>query len=178
MSSKYVPFMTSGSLHSKKSNTSSTVELLHEIDIAEVLKRDNVNQDLWTKSQTSSTSSSYRNLCLLDVPAHMIPKEILRFFGSSLSLISSIRIVKHSSESDRYLALLDVASPAATHTLISEFSGQMLSSLENVRCLLLLVANVSFDSEDESCSKEIDVRTSFATHLVVVYLSLICHNLL
>lgn len=88
------------------------------------------------------------SLCLLDVPAHMIPKEILRFFGSNLAQISSIRIVKHTTQSDKYLAIIDVISVEAANQFVCDFSGQVLSSLEDVRCTLVPIAKIVIDQHD------------------------------
>lgn len=83
-------------------------------------------------------------LCLVLVPAHMIPTEILHFFSTVLGDIATISIFRHYWQPEKYFALIRASSVEAAVRLRGDFHGQLMSSLDCAFCLLLPVSDVAF----------------------------------
>jgi hypothetical protein len=122
------------------------VELLEQINVSDVLEG---KEPPATSSAEFSGSAQCTALCLLSIPSHMIPTEILRFFESHLPLVQSISIYRHAAYEDKYFGVLQLTSIAATSSIIEEYDGQVLSSVDKVRCILRPVARVVFASSNE-----------------------------
>ena len=86
-------------------------------------------------------------VCLTDVPSHMIPQGLIKFFDSSLSQIVSMRILRSFKEREKYLALIRLHSPAAAATLVKNFHGRRLSSLNPAVFCLHFVKNVDEEQQ-------------------------------
>lgn len=122
------------------------VELSESVNIDEVLD----NSDPPSSAVFPSTAE-FTTLCLLNVPPHMIPIEIIRFFNSHLSLIRSISIHRHAAASEKFFAVLHTNSFAATKTIFEEYNGQIISSVDKVHCIIYPVIQiVSTDQANES----------------------------
>ena len=73
-------------------------------------------------------------VCLLILPAYMIPGDILRYFTKPyLDKIQSMRILRHvGTRHDKYLAIIDLDSEKSAREIIRDFDGQLLSTLEEI----------------------------------------------
>ena len=69
-----------------------------------------------------------------DVPAYMIPRDILNYFGGSLHEIKAFHIYQHVEDAETYAAIIEMTSRETANALISDYSGQQLSSLEGTIC--------------------------------------------
>lgn len=83
-------------------------------------------------------------ICLLLAPSFMIPRDILHYFNTYVSAIISVHILRHSSDMEKYLALMMMESKDAAMNLIRDFHGELLTSLEPVmtKCMLYFVKEV------------------------------------
>ena len=120
------------------------VELFESINIENILNC-SINKQSCTVSENvkSSTFPVDSLLCLATVPAHMIPTELLQYFGCNLCLISSLRILRHAVDPSKYLALIQPQSAEAGNRLIEEYNGQILSSFDKSTCMLYRAVGVS-----------------------------------
>ena len=69
-----------------------------------------------------------------DVPAYMIPRDILNYFGGSLHEIKAFHIYQHVEDVETYAAIIEMTSRETANTLINDYSGQQFSSLEGTIC--------------------------------------------
>ena len=104
-----------------------------------------------------STAGNPVQVCLLDVPSFMIPKEIISYFAPSLHEIGHFKIMKYLSSSERYLALLTMTDTAAANRLIQDYDGHPLSSLEgNITCSIRhvkeVIGHIAKDAADADCT--------------------------
>lgn len=120
------------------------VELTEMINIADLLASKN-GQD-----NEQMHNVDFTKLCLLSVPSHMIPTEILRFFEPTLEQIVSVSIFRHAGDSDKYFAVLELVSAEAARIILEEYNGQVLSSLDKVCCILRPVVQVVWSQEEDS----------------------------
>ena len=80
----------------------------------------------------------------------MIPGEILHFFGAILPNLTSVQILQHYTNTDKYLAILNVDSTENAKKIHGDYNGQILSSLENVSCQLFFVRKISCTTGHQS----------------------------
>lgn len=125
---------------SSSGRSTGYVQLIGTVDIEKVLNG--------TAAGQPTATSECTTLCLMNVPAQMIPTDLLQYFGPNLNLISSIRIFRHAQYDNKYLAIVQLLTSEATSILLDEYNGQMLSSLDNIACILLPVKTLSFESVD------------------------------
>ena len=81
-------------------------------------------------------------LCLLLAPSFMIPRDILHYFNTYVNSIVSVHILRHSSDMEKYLALMMMESPETAMNLIRDFNGELLTSLEPTTCMIHFVKEV------------------------------------
>ena len=104
-------------------------------------------------------------VCLVMLPSHMIPCDILRYFTKPyLDKILSMQILRHiAPHVDKYLALIELDNEDSANELISDFNGQPLCALEEVQCILYSVKSVQLSTADDRNSQvEYDHRDSTA----------------
>jgi hypothetical protein len=87
-------------------------------------------------AQAAEPHSSTDVVCLLSVPAAMIPTELLHFFRAYLSSFLCVRVFRHLAHADKYLTLIQLTSAKAAEAFIGDYSGTLLSSLDNAYCVL------------------------------------------
>lgn len=89
-------------------------------------------------------------VCLLLLPSYMIPCDILKYFTKSyLDTILSMQILKHIDKNDdKYFALLELETEEDAAKLIRDFNDQILSSLEQILCILYSVKTVKLATAD------------------------------
>ncbi len=88
-------------------------------------------------------SSAYGSfVCMVDVPSYMIPRDILTFFGSYLGEMNAFQVFRHVAQQSKYAAIIEMANSEQAISLISDFSGQQLSSLEAATCEIVRVKSV------------------------------------
>ena len=148
------------------------LEIYEDVDLSELLstnqskpsdRRSNfMAQDLTDLPHSNqSQAKSSLLLCMLLVPSHMIPCEILDFFGSSLDCIVSINIFRHFRSADKYMAILRLDSFTALEQIIQDHHDQLLSSLDQVHCLLYQIKSIKFS--DASSAKFVTEDEIFAS---------------
>jgi hypothetical protein len=72
----------------------------------------------------------------------MIPRDILHYFNTYVNSIVSVHILRHSSDMEKYLALMMMESPETAMNLIRDFNGELLTSLEPTTCMIYFVKEV------------------------------------
>lgn len=94
-------------------------------------------------------------VCLLNVPSFMIPCEILKYFTKPyLDKILSMQILRHIGDhDDKYLAYLELDCEASAKSLINDFDGQPLSTLEQISCVMYSIRSVHLSTADDGESE-------------------------
>lgn len=94
-------------------------------------------------------------VCLLNVPSFMIPCEILRYFTKPyLDSILSMQILRHTGDNDdKYLVYLELDCESSAKSLIRDFDGQPLSTLEQISCVLYSIRSVHLSTADDGNSE-------------------------
>jgi hypothetical protein len=82
-------------------------------------------------------------ICLLEVPAFMIPRDILMFFGAAVQDFVSFKVLRRFSCPGKYAALLQLRSVDCARALLRDYHGQPLCSLEPTTCWLHAVRDLS-----------------------------------
>jgi len=124
------------------------IELYDPIQLETILKHNydttntNTNTSSTTDIQLCEDSSSNSLLCLLLVPSFMIPRDILHHFNTYVSSIVSVHILRHSSDMEKYLALIMMESHDVARNLVADFNGHLLTSLEPTTCMIYFVKEV------------------------------------
>jgi hypothetical protein len=89
-------------------------------------------------------------LCILNVPSYMIPGEIIKFFGLDLRKITSFRIYRHYSDLDIYTAVLQIVNVLEMESIITDYDGQLMSTLEgNTFCRLRPIKQITFTKSSD-----------------------------
>jgi hypothetical protein len=70
------------------------------------------------------------------VPPHMIPRELVHFLFPVLHAIRTVRILRHYTETNKYLAVLEACSAEGAKELLSQLQCKPFNSLEPTRCLI------------------------------------------
>ncbi len=90
-------------------------------------------------------------LCVETVPSYMIPGELLRFFATIMSQIMSIKIYRHYTNPEVYLAIVLLESHESALQMITDYNQQLMSSLEeNTYCQLSLVVGFEFNNDQDN----------------------------
>ena len=153
---------------------SGVIEFHEELSVPRLTSENVENSNFGSYASCSDNSSGGNNsrrivsgtkVCLLILPSHMIPCDILRYFTRPfLDKILSMQILRHiAPHVDKYLALIELDNENSANELISDFNGQPLCTLEEVNCILYSVKSVSLSTADDSnCHTEYDHRDSAA----------------
>lgn len=81
-------------------------------------------------SEDAYVDNERTTLCVLAVPSHMTPSDLLGWFGSdTLELVSHFRLVK-TSRSDRYMVLLKFKDSQAAMSWQKQWNGKLFNSTE------------------------------------------------
>lgn len=89
-------------------------------------------------------------VCIVNVPAFLIPGDILKFFASYVAKMRVFNVYRHYSSPEVYLAVLEMESSVAANDIIRDFHGQQLTSLEPTVCIMLAVKSISHDINNNS----------------------------
>lgn len=90
-----------------------------------------------TQSEEAYVDRDETTLCILAVPSHVTPSDLLGWLGSeTLQQVMNVRLVK-SARSDRYMVLLKFRDTNAARRWKHEWSGKMFKDT-SVSLLLLL----------------------------------------
>lgn len=105
-------------------------------------------------ANTNSRIVKGTRICLLLLPSHMIPCDILKYITKEyLDKILSIQILHHIGiNDDKYLALLEVEDESSAVELIRDFNNQPLSSLEQILCVLYSVKTMKLATANDGNS--------------------------
>ena len=94
-------------------------------------------------NELQQEQSNSRTICLLEVPAFMIPKDILMFFGTAVQDFVSFKVLRRFSCPGKYAALLQLRSVDCARALLRDYHGQPLCSLEPTTCWLHAVRDLT-----------------------------------
>ena len=130
------------------------IELYQMIPLASILKNGYPSSDKNDTNETDDASGGIEMngdnnnslLCLLLAPSFMIPRDILHYFNTYVNSIVSVHILRHSSDMEKYLALMMMESPETAMNLIRDFNGELLTSLEPTTCMIYFVKEVHASS--------------------------------
>ena len=137
---------------------SGTVHLYEDIDLERILSSldDPINCITSSRGTTAAEAANTNVVCLLNVPAFLIPGDILKFFGAYVGSMRSFKVLRHYSNPEIYMAVLEMESDEAALCIIRDFHGQLLTSLEPAMCILYPVRSVTYDAfkcDDESAAR-------------------------
>ena len=115
-----------------------------------------LNVHLWEEidienSKFSSVPKRFHDsltLCLIEVPAFMIPKDILIYFGSAIENVISCQVLQRLNNPGKYVALLKMRTTEDAQCLVRDYHGQSLCSLEPTTCWLYEVVEASNCDDD------------------------------
>ena len=131
-------------------------------------------------SERGESNGSAKLLCALDVPAFLVPKEIIMFFDSYSCHIETFKVLKSyyneevyndtdsaglDSSGIKYIVLLYMKSNESANKLMHEFNGRAYSSLDSTLCNLGFVNGKLYLETD---SKENELQNQH-TEKVVKY---------
>jgi hypothetical protein len=130
------------------SDSDGIIELFDEVCVQDILQIEN-NIKYTRTNQPKKLSNNYNSalLCLALVPSYMIPVELLHFFSANLKNIKSLRILRHYSQPDKYLAVLQTDSVESASTILKDYNNELMCSLENTHCLLFPIKQITFEEE-------------------------------
>jgi hypothetical protein len=83
-------------------------------------------------------------LCMLLVPPHMLPRELVVFLYPFINNLRQVWILRHYVEPSRFLAVIDCLHMAAAKILLSALQGTEFNSFEPTRVLLLPCKQLNF----------------------------------
>jgi hypothetical protein len=133
---------------------SGQIEFHEDLPLESIISSSS-NTDILSCPDYNSKSQKERlikgnKVCLLLLPSHMIPCDILKYFTKSyLDTILSMQILKHIDKNDdKYLALLELETKEDAVKLIRDYDQQILSSLEQIPCILYSVKTVKLATAD------------------------------
>ncbi|DBA02516.1 TPA: hypothetical protein N0F65_010988 [Lagenidium giganteum] len=92
-------------------------------------------------------------LCIVTVPAHMTPLELLEFSASFRADIELVRILKDPERSN-CMALMQFTSQERADQFFQAFNGTYFNSIEQERCKIVFVRSIEFDVMEDEESKE------------------------
>uniref|UniRef100_M4B1G8 BRCA1-associated protein n=1 Tax=Hyaloperonospora arabidopsidis (strain Emoy2) TaxID=559515 RepID=M4B1G8_HYAAE len=105
-------------------------------------------------SGTSTTSSALLTqqlprersalVCVVTVPSHMSPVEILEFLSSFRENIALVRILK-DSERNNCMVLVQFQTQDRADQFFLEHTGKYFNSIEQERCKIVFVRSIEFD---------------------------------
>ena len=130
-------------------DTMSVVEImLFEVDPGNYEK---IGSELHS-TKTLCTTQCLRTkhtVCLLDIPAFMLPRDILTYFTAHLEHFVSFRVLRHFNNPENYLGIIEMVSEEAAATLIHEYKDQVMTTLTPDKptiCRLVQVQEIIRDS--------------------------------
>lgn len=82
---------------------------------------------------------------VLEVPAYMIPRDILNYLGGYLNEMKAFKVYQHVEDVEKYAAIIEMTSESSMNGLIADYSGQQLSSLEGTVCQVSRVLGVGVE---------------------------------
>ncbi|CAM9820979.1 unnamed protein product [Chrysoparadoxa australica] len=94
-------------------------------------------------------------LCMLSVPAHLIPTDVMQFVAPFKQNLTSVRILRSCGESaTEYMVLLLMDSQESADSLMCQYNGQLFTSLEDILCHLVFVDALEFDDGEMGSAAE------------------------
>ncbi|GAB9463296.1 Brca1-associated protein [Globisporangium polare] len=84
-------------------------------------------------------------LCIVTVPSHMSPVELLEFLAGFRDDISSVRVLQDPDRSN-CMALLQFATQERADQFFTAHNGTYFNSIEQERCKIVFVRSIEFDS--------------------------------
>ena len=138
---------------------SGIIELIEPINLQEVLCSP---QNFRAPQKLVQTDCN--ELLLVYAPSHTIPTEMLRFFRSNISHISSVKILRHAFESTTYCAVLTMQNKQDYELIYQEYHGQILSAADESYCILLPILKTGSSVVGHDA-----IKVSDCTSLQMVY---------
>uniref|UniRef100_K3W6P2 BRCA1-associated protein n=1 Tax=Globisporangium ultimum (strain ATCC 200006 / CBS 805.95 / DAOM BR144) TaxID=431595 RepID=K3W6P2_GLOUD len=102
---------------------------------------------------TTATSSAYQQLpherntllCIVTVPSHMSPVELLEFLAGFRDDIASVRVLQDPDRSN-CMALLQFVTQDRADQFFMAHNGTYFNSIEQERCKIVFVRSIEYDS--------------------------------
>jgi hypothetical protein len=147
METTFIPFNYKNSTSSNEEIV-GILELFDSVNLEELFGgtgSGTVSEPTYTKSQSTVLSCS--QLCLLNVPSHMIPSELLHFLSPRPGQIASIQVFKHLSFENKYLAVISLANCEAVTDILNFFDGQVMTTVEGTVCSLFPIKSINIETQ-------------------------------
>jgi hypothetical protein len=148
METTFIPFNYKNSISSNEEIV-GILELFDSVHLEELFdgagSGTTVSEPTYTKSQSTVLSCS--QLCLLNVPSHMIPFELLHFLSPRPGQIASIQVFKHLSFENKYLAVISLANCEAVTDILNFFHGQVMTTVERTVCSLFPIKSINIETQ-------------------------------
>ena len=137
------------------------IDLFQEVPLNAILSGEASQLCFDQRESFLSKDESSANVCMLVVPSHMIPYEMLHFITSDhRAAIASIYIFRHAFDvRGNYLALINLRTAADAKRFIDDYHNVLVSALEAFTCYVYLVESVSIP-----CSSSISTIRENSTH--------------
>ncbi|TYZ60447.1 hypothetical protein PybrP1_009398 [[Pythium] brassicae (nom. inval.)] len=84
-------------------------------------------------------------LCIVTVPSHMAPVELLEFLAGFRADVASVRVLQDPDRSN-CMALLQFASQERADQFFLAHNGTYFNSIEQERCKIVFVRSIEFDA--------------------------------
>lgn len=131
-----------------------------------------------TYSSKHDVDDSSTLVCALDIPAFLVPNELIAFFESYLIHMESIKILRspiyekiefdNNGFSDTtYVALLSMKSNSLAKKIVSEFDGRPYSTLDLTVCKLIAVISVVYT--ERKIADNTDLKSNANVELEFLY---------
>jgi hypothetical protein len=135
------------------------IDLFQEVPLNALLSGEASQQCFDQMESFQPKEESSAAVCMLVVPSHMIPYEMLHFITSDhRAAIASIYIFRHAFDvRGNYLALINLRTAADAKKFITDYHNVLVSALEAFTCYVYLVKSVNIP-----CSSAISSRNNSA----------------
>lgn len=99
---------------------------------------------------------SERIICILDLPAYLIPGRLISFFKPSLDAVESISVFASKDRNEKYTTIIIAKSENGANQLFEDFNGVRFSSFDQSCCFMHRVERfgVSANSWDDSNAQQ------------------------
>jgi BRCA1-associated protein len=100
-------------------------------------------------------------LCIISIPAHMVPTDMLQFVGPFRTSITYSRILRPCRTAATegaavdYIVLLQLQDQNAADSFYRQYNSRQYTSMEEARCELVFVSRVHFDAQLDEASNAV-----------------------
>jgi BRCA1-associated protein 2 len=100
-------------------------------------------------------------LCIISIPAHMVPTDMLQFVGPFRTSITYSRLLRpcRSAATEGvavdYIVLLQLQDQDAADSFYRQYNSKQYTSMEEARCELVFVSRVHFDAQPDEAGSAV-----------------------